>query len=193
MKRNVAILLAEGFEEGEVVVVADILRRLYVPVETLACAQDGLEVLSYHDMAIRADSRLTARSEETYGVVMMPGGPRGARALGADAPTVDFVRRHLEAGSLICPFCSAGAHVMAANGLLGRRRYTCSGDNHLQYADGEYVDAKLVRDGNILTGKGLGVAFEYAFAIATELGLGKEATEHAAHIYFDSWPIPIAE
>ena len=38
MKRNVAILLAEGFEEGEVVVVADILRRLYVPVETLACA-----------------------------------------------------------------------------------------------------------------------------------------------------------
>ena len=52
---------------------------------------------------------------------------------------------------------------------------------------------KLVRDGNILTGKGLGVAFEYAFAIATELGLGKEATEHAAHIYFDNWPIPIAE
>lgn len=187
MGRKVAVLLAEGFEEAEAIIVVDILRRLEVPVETLACAQDGMEVLSYHDISIRADSRLSARKDVLYDAVMLPGGPRGARNLGADKAVVEFVKKHMEAGKLICPFCSAGAHVMAANKLLGTRRYTCSGDNHTLYQDGTYVDAKLVRDGNILSGKGLGVAFEFAYAIAGEFGLADKAAWQAKHIYFDHW------
>ncbi len=180
----IAVLLAEGFEEGEAVLLVDFFRRLEQEVETLACGRAELEVVSYHGMAMRADALLSRREDRLYDAVFLPGGPNGARRLGADAAVVRFVRRHLEAGALVCPFCSAGAHVMAANSLLGDREYTCSGDSHTLYADGRYVDRKVVRSGNILTGKGLGVAFEYAGAMADALGLGEAAMRQLEHIYF---------
>lgn len=36
--KKVAVLLAPGFEEAEAIVTLDILRRLHIDVETLACA-----------------------------------------------------------------------------------------------------------------------------------------------------------
>ncbi len=184
---TIAILLAEGFEEAEALIVADILRRLQFEVETIACGQDGMEVLSYHEFPVRADTRLTMRTDVLYDGVMLPGGPLGARNLGKDARVIEFVKKHLASDRLVCPFCSAGAHVMAANKLLDKRRYTCSGDNHALYDDGVYVDKKLVQDGNLLSGKGLGVAFEFAFAIASYFGLAEKAVWQAEHIYFDHW------
>lgn len=49
--KRVAILLAQEFEEAEAVIVIDILRRLDIMVEKLAC-QEGLELLSYHDIRL---------------------------------------------------------------------------------------------------------------------------------------------
>ncbi len=52
MKRA-AVLLAPGFEEGEAIVTIDILRRLNIAVETLACA-DTRAVVSYHAIPLVA-------------------------------------------------------------------------------------------------------------------------------------------
>lgn len=185
--KTIAVLLAAGFEEAEAITVADFFRRLEQRVETLACGQDNLEVVSYHEMAVRADALLSFRADALYDAVVLPGGPAGARKLGGDGRVVEFVRRHLEAGRLVCPFCSAGAHVMAANGLLGGRRYTCSGDSHTLYGDGQYVDANIVKSGNILTGKGLGVVFEFVGAIGWELDLGAAVDDQLEHVYFRHW------
>lgn len=51
--KKVAVLLAPGFEEGEAIVVIDILRRLHLNVELLACAESRA-VVSYHDKIGRA-------------------------------------------------------------------------------------------------------------------------------------------
>ena len=183
--KSIAVLLAGGFEEAEAVIVVDFFRRLEQKVETLACGQTELEVMSYHDVPVRADALLSRREDRLYDAVMLPGGPGGARRLGGDTAVIAFVRKHLEAGVLVCPFCSAGAHVMAANGLLDGREYTCSGDSHSLYGDGLYVDKRVVRSGNILTGKGLGAAFEYVAAMARALGLGDAAARQLEHIYVE--------
>lgn len=185
--KEIAVLLAEGFEEAEAVTITDFFRRLDQKVEMLACGQEMLEVISYHEIAFRADALLSFRTGKLYDAILLPGGPAGARKLGRDSMVIEFVQKHLAANRLVCPFCSAGAHVMAANRLLGKRPYTCSGDNHSLYDDGRYVDAKIVKSDNILTGKGLGVVFEYIGAMGQELGLGEAAKEHLDHIYFDYW------
>lgn len=59
--KKVAVLLAPGFEEGEAIVVIDILRRLHLDVELLSCA-DSRAVVSYHDIPMVADSTLTERA-----------------------------------------------------------------------------------------------------------------------------------
>lgn len=187
MSKKVAVLLAQGFEEAEAIIVIDILRRLKIEVVTLAC-QDRLELESYHQIRMFADGLLEHHADTLFDAVVIPGGPDGTVNLAANQQVVEFIRRHDTAGRLICPICSAAARVLGGNGLLAGRRYVCSGDLHQQVTDGTYVDRKVVEDGNLLSGKGLGVAFDFAFSLAYRLtGDAEGSDDHADHIYYDSW------
>jgi len=181
---KVAVLLAPGFEEAEAIITIDILRRMHIDVETLACA-DTRAVVSYHDIPMVADGTLADRRDALYDAVVLPGGPQGSVNLAASADVLRFVTAHDEAGKYICPICSAAARVLGGNGLLKGRRYVCSGDLWQQVQDGEYVDAPVVEDGNLLSGKGLGHAFDFALILAARL-LQDEAPvrDHAEHIYY---------
>ncbi|WP_054179326.1 DJ-1 family glyoxalase III [Trabulsiella odontotermitis] len=182
--KTVAVLLAPGFEEGEAIVTIDILRRLNIQVETLSCG-DTRDVISYHTIPVMADNTLQVCFDKTYDAVVLPGGPQGSVFLGNSDNVVAFVRRHDDLGKLICPICSAAARVLAKNGLLKGRRYTCSGDLWQQVTDGVYVDADVVEDGNLLSGRGLGRVFDFALTLAARLeGDEMPAREHAGHIYY---------
>lgn len=183
MKR-VAVLLAPGFEEAEAIVTIDILRRLHIEVETLACAESRA-VVSYHDIPMVADSTLTERLDTLFDAVVLPGGPQGSVNLAASAEVVDFISRHDAAGKFICPVCSAAARVLGGNRLLKGRRYVCSGELWENVTDGEYVDAPVVEDGNLISGKGLGHIFDFALTLSARL-LGDDAPvrDHADHIYY---------
>jgi putative intracellular protease/amidase len=76
--------------------------------------------------------------------------------LAANAEVIAFVKHHDAQNKLICPICSAAARVLGGNDLLDGRRYVCSGDLWQGVQNGEYVDAPVVEDRNLLSGKGLG-------------------------------------
>ena len=118
---NVAVLLAPGFEEAEAIITIDILRRLQIEVETLACAESRA-VVSYHNIPMVADSTLTERINTLYDAVVLPGGPQGSVNLAANQEVLRFVSAHDEQGKLICPICSAAVRVLGGNGLLKGRR-----------------------------------------------------------------------
>ena len=80
--KKVAVLLAPGFEEAEAIVTIDILRRLQIEVETMACAESRA-VVSYHDVPMVTDSTLSARQTDLYDAVVLPGGPQGSVNLAA--------------------------------------------------------------------------------------------------------------
>lgn len=182
MDKNVALLLAPGFEEAEAIITLDILSRLGVQVTTLAC-QPYREVNSYHHVKVVADELLEANRDRLFDAVIVPGGPDGSKNLAANAAVIDFIRRHDEAGRLVCPICSAAARVLAPQGLLRGRRYVSSGTSSEGVTDGVYVNASVVKDGNLLSGQDLGAAFDFAFAIAFILtGDADSATEQAEHI-----------
>ena len=186
-KKQVALLLADGFEEGEAVIVLDILERLEIQVTTLAC-QKSQTLRSYHGIQMQANELLSAQGDRLFDAVVMPGGPEGSVALAASREVVEFVRRHDEAGKLICPLCSAAARVLGGNGLLKGRRYVCSGDLYKDVKDGVYVNQSFVEDGNLLSGKGLGLAFDFAFQLAYRLTGNAEATDFQAdHIDHHHW------
>lgn len=182
MNKNVAVLLAPGFEEAEAIITLDILSRLGVQVTTLAC-QAYREVTSYHQVKIIADELLESNRERLFDAVIVPGGPDGSKNLAANAAVTEFIRRHDEAGRLVCPICSAAARVLAPHGLLKGRRYVSSGTSSQGITDGVYVNSSVVKDGNLLSGQDLGAAFDFAFAIAFILtGEGDKTTEQAEHI-----------
>lgn len=186
-KKQVALLLADGFEEGEAVIVLDILERLDISVTTLACQQNQT-LRSYHGIQMQANALLSAQGNKLFDAVVMPGGPEGSMALAASREVVEFVRRHDDAGKLICPLCSAAARVLGGNNLLKGRRYVCSGDLYQDVKDGVYVNQSFVEDGNLLSGKGLGLAFDFAFQLAYRLTGNAEVTNFQAdHIDYHHW------
>ena len=181
---KVAVLLAPGFEEAEAIITIDILRRLNIEVETLACA-GSRAVVSYHTIPMVADHTLSEKIDTCYDAVVLPGGPQGSVNLAASAEVVRFVAAHDEVGKIIAPICSAAARVLGGNCLLKGRRYVCSGDLWQAVEDGVYVDAPVVEDGNLISGKGLGHAFDFALTLSARL-LGDETPvrDHADHIYY---------
>ncbi|WP_114192904.1 DJ-1/PfpI family protein [Edaphovirga cremea] len=190
MSKKVAVLLAEGFEEAEAVIVVDVLRRLNIDVVKLSC-QDRLELRTYHNIRMFADVLLERQMDTLFDAVVIPGGPQGTVNLAANPMVVEFIRRHDEAGKLICPICSAAARVLGGNKLLKGRKYVCSGDLYQYFDDGVYVDQKIVEDGNLISAKGLGVAFDFAFHIGYRLTGDREDTDfQVEHIYYDSWRTP---
>ncbi|WP_132922058.1 hypothetical protein [Sodalis ligni] len=61
------------------------------------------------------------------------------------------------------------ANVLAPHQLLRGRRYVCIGTLSDAVTEGVYVDAPMVEDENLLSGRGVGAAFDSAFYLAVRL------------------------
>ena len=180
---KVAILLAEGFEEAEAIIIFNALCRVKIDVELLAC-QNNLVVSSYHKVNMEAHALLKDRETTLYDAIILPGGPDGTINMGSNPDVISFIQLHDEARKWICPICSAAVKLLNKNKLLHGRRYVCSGDLYKTANDGIYVDQDIVLDENLFSGRGLGVAFKFAFTLAELLQLDKkEIRFQAEHIY----------
>lgn len=190
MEKRVAVLLADGFEEGEAVVFIDVMRRLDIYVDVLSC-MDSVVLKTYFGTHISADDLLTNKSQLVYDAVMMPGGPQGTDNLSVNPDVLAFIKKHIAADKYICALCSSGAKVLAAHHLLQDHRYTTGSGLEKKFQDGHYLDKKVVVDGHFISGKGFGVSFEFAFTVAKYLLVDnpKKVDWQADHIYFEHWPV----
>lgn len=194
--KKTAILLSNGFEEAEAVIVIDLLRRFEIQVDILAC-QKELQLDAYFGIKMIACHLLEDKLEESYDAIVMVGGPKNTDSMGANPQVIDFIKRHQAEDKFICALCSAGAKVLARNGLVGDRKYVATAKLYQNFDDGVYVDQAVVQDGKLITGKDLGVAFDFVMAIASNLiGGRKEETKNqqlddvdwqAHHISYDKW------
>ena len=188
--KQVAVLLADGFEEGEAVVFIDIMRRLDIHVDVLSC-MDSLVLNTYFGTKISADFLLSEKLSHSYDAIMMPGGPKGTDRLCANNDVINFIRRHIQEDKYICALCSSGAKVLAAHHLLVGRQYSTGDKLADKFEDGTYIDQDVVVDGKFISAKGLGVSFEFAFTVARHLlsDNSEKVDWQANHIYFKHWPL----
>lgn len=192
--KKTAILLANGFEEAEAVIVIDLLRRYEIHVDILAC-QKELQLDAYFGVKMQACHLLEDKLGESYDAIMMVGGPKNTDSMGSNPQVIDFIKRHQAEDKFICALCSAGAKVLARNGLVGDRKYVATDTLYKNFDDGHYVNQHIVQDGKLITGKDLGVAFDFVMTIAFNLiGGRREKNEalddvdwQAYHISYDKW------
>lgn len=188
--KKVAVLLADGFEEAEAVIFIDIMRRLDIEVDVLSC-MDTPVMNTYFGTKITADFLLSEKIDDSYDAIMTPGGPKGTDSLSANPHVMAFIKRHIAEGKYICALCSSGAKVLAAHHLLQQHRYSTGDKLADKFDDGIYVDQDIEVDGQFITGKGLGVSFEFSFTVARHLLTEntQKVDWQANHIYFKHWPL----
>lgn len=175
MRKKVAVLLAEGFEEIEAVIPIDVLRRLDVEVVTAAV---GDKPVGAHNLAFEADCRISDLAADELDALILPGGMPGSTNLMASAEVISLVRDLHSAGKIVAAICAAPI-VLAKAGIMAGK--TCTGYPMAlvkeALANADYTGEKTERDGNIVTGKGPGAAFEFALEVAAALGLEPEARQ----------------
>jgi cyclohexyl-isocyanide hydratase len=121
-------------------------------------------------------------------VICVPGGS-GVSQLITDEETLAFLRRQASTARYVTSVCT-GALVLGAAGLLRGRRATTHWAFHelLEPLGALPVKARVVRDGNVLTGGGITAGIDFALTLAAEL-IGDEAAQ-ALQLELEYAPAP---
>ena len=173
MKKIIAVV-ADGFEETELIATVDCLRRLNVDVTVAGL--EKLELNGAHNISLRADALLDELDPDNFDAIFLPGGLPGATTLYESAAVGCWIAEMNRAGKVVSAICAAPI-VLAKAGLLDDKKFTMypGFDSYLNGA--KYSDAPAEIDGNIVTGRGPGAVYAFAGKLAAALGLESECRE----------------
>jgi len=170
----VYLFLADGFEEIEALCVLDILRRAGVEIKTVGVS--GKIANGAHQIPVTCDitqNELDVNAD--FDMIILPGGLPGAHNLN-DSPVVDaMISKAVQNDKFICAICAA-PYVLGIRGVLKGKKATCYPGFEDKLTGAQAVDAGVVRDGKIITGRAMGSATDFALEIAEAL-CGKEQRE----------------
>ena len=96
--------------------------------------------------------------------VMLPGGLPGADNLNNCKKVQEYLKKAKEEGKLITAICAA-PYVLGQAGLLKGKRATCFPGFEDKLTGAIPTGEKVTTDGNIITAKGMGAAFEFGIEI----------------------------
>lgn len=163
---TVAVLIADGTEEMEAVIITDTLRRADLDVALVGLK--SRDVSCSRKVKIRADTTLSDTDLSSFDAIVLPGGMDGTHAFMANPHLIEAITMQASSGKLLCAICAAPL-VLQAAGLTASKRVTCHPGVAAQLTTGELTRNRVERDGNIITSQGPGTAFEFALEIIKDL------------------------
>lgn len=177
-EKKIAVLLANGFEEGEALFVIDILRRAGFVCDGVSVDGEGGVVRGSHGIRVLADAELGEIDPASYDMVVLPGGLPGADTLRDCGAVIDWVRAFAaDETKKIAAICAAPQVLAKAGITTGRRLTSYPGEKYEKlFADADYVDDNtqteecVVVDGSLITSRGPGTTLPFAYRLVEELG-----------------------
>lgn len=167
------LFLADGFEEVEALCPLDLLRRAELPVTTVGVG--GKTVTGSHGIAVVADITEDELCDHSPEMVILPGGMPGTLNLEASPVVRRAVTDAAEAGAFIAAICAAPSILGRMQLLRGVEAICFPGFEDA--LDGAILSkSSVVRDGKIITAKGMGVALPFGLALV-ECFRGKAFSE----------------
>ena len=157
------VFLANGFEEIEAIATIDVLRRAELGVITVGVGSK--QITGAHGITVTADKQtadLVTFSD--VDAVVLPGGMPGTLNLEKDKVVRKFIEFAECNGRLIAAICAAPS-ILGHMGLLEGKKATCFPGFEEQLIGAEFVNDSVVRDGNLITAKGAGVAIDFGLEI----------------------------
>lgn len=179
---EVAVLLADGFEEIEGLTVADVLRRAGIRLDMVSIMKREW-VTGAHQIQVKADCLFETTDFSEVQMVVLPGGLKGMQNLEAHEGVQKLLRRFEGEHRYIGAICAAPT-ILGRMGLLEGRKATAypSMEDGLLGADVSYEG--VVADGNVITGRGMGVSIDFALRLIEALRDKELADEIAEQIVY---------
>jgi 4-methyl-5(b-hydroxyethyl)-thiazole monophosphate biosynthesis len=173
MKKRVLCLLADGFEELEMIAPVDLLRR--AGVDVVIAALHGKAATGRGGVHMGADAELADLDPGSFDLLFIPGGP-GVGAMRNDGRAARLARTFAASHKPVAAICAAPL-VLKDAGLLDGRRFTAYQSVREELGGG--LDERVVVDDGIITSRGAGTALDFALELVTCL-CGKEKSDEIA-------------
>lgn len=161
---RVLVPLAQGCEELEAITITDLLVRAGVEVTTAGL--DDQPVTASRGTTIVPDTSIDSVVDETFDLIVLPGGLPGADHLRDDSNIRLLLKNHADRGKYIGAICAA-PKALAAAGLLEGKRATAYpgvlealGNDQIQVRD-----SAIEVDGKVITSRGPGTAMDFALEL----------------------------
>ncbi len=164
---KLACLLADGFEETEMITVVDLLRRAKIDVDLVSIGD--LKVTGSHGIAVLADKLW--EDMDAYDGLFLPGGQPGSTNLGNDERVIDLIQKYNQEGKWLSAICAAPSVFAKAEIIKGRRitSYPMSNIDEL-FKEAIYAEDFVVQDGKLITSRGVGTAQHFGLHLVEALG-----------------------
>lgn len=149
---NVAVLVGEGFHDGEAFMPMGYLMNRGAKI-TVIGPEVG-EVKAYNsDFTIRIERSVSDVSVDDFDALILPGGLAPAQ-LRENAEIVEFARKFFESGKVTAAICH-GPQVLARAGVLDGLKATSFGgiQAEMEGAGVIFKDTSVVVDGNLITSR----------------------------------------
>ncbi|HEM4051901.1 TPA: DJ-1/PfpI family protein [Streptococcus suis] len=164
--KKVSVLFAEGFEEIEALVPVDIFRRAGFQCDMIGLSD--LNVNGSHAITISVDKLFNGDLSE-YDLIVLPGGMPGSTNLRDDERLIAELQKAVANGKRVAAICAAPI-VLDKAGLLENRNYTCFPGKENDIQSGIHLTDTVVVDGQIITSRGAGTSFDFAYKLVELLG-----------------------
>lgn len=171
------VFLAEGFEEIEAITIVDVLRRGGVTANTVSITGNKA-VTGAYGVPVVADYLFEDAALQSADMLVLPGGIPGSTNLNAHEGLRKLLTDFCRQGKYIAAICAAPL-VFGSLDLLNGKKAVCYPGKEPLLTGATVVDEPVVIDGNIITGKGPGMALKFSLNLVSLLQGQAKADEVA--------------
>ena len=169
----VYFFLADGFEEIEALCPIDLCRRAGIEVKTVSITENKT-VTGSHGISVVCDLNSDITLSD-FDMMVLPGGMPGSTNLDSSKLVEGCINYALKNDKYIAAICAAPM-ILGKRGILKGKEAICY-PGFEKYLDGAKIsDKKVVLDGKILTGAGMGASFDFGLKMV-EIFCGKETAD----------------
>ncbi|KAK3729558.1 hypothetical protein QZH41_010893 [Actinostola sp. cb2023] len=163
-KGSALIILANGAEEMETVIIADVLRR--GKVKTVIGGLSGSDTVQCsRQVMVKPDMSLDdAIKQGPYDAVILPGGLEGANNLSKSDKVKEILTDQYNRGGIVAAIC-AGPTVFVAHNIGTGNTVTSYPSLKDKMKGYKYSEDRVVRDKNMITSQGPGTSFDFGIEL----------------------------
>jgi 4-methyl-5(b-hydroxyethyl)-thiazole monophosphate biosynthesis len=165
--KKVMIHFADGFEEVEAITPVDVLRRAGCEV-VMVSVTGKKEVTSKRGVVVMTDKNFNEINYDEADMIVLPGGQPGANNLNKHEGLKKQIINFNTQGKFIAAICAAPL-VLGSAGILKGKKATCFPGTESLLTGANCTGRPVETDGNIITGKGPGVALAFSLALVEKL------------------------
>ncbi|MBV9990323.1 MAG: type 1 glutamine amidotransferase [Alphaproteobacteria bacterium] len=182
-KSRILIIATDGFEQSELEVPRDTLRKAGATVDV--ASPDGKAITGWDmkDWGRKADVDLRIADVDpgNYTALVIPGGVINPDKLRVDEDAMAVVNEFLASGKIVAAVCHGPWLLVQADALRGRRATSYKSiRKDVENAGAHWVDEEVVADNGVITSRNPDDLKAFTAKIIEEIGEGRHPIREAA-------------